>query len=372
MKNLLLLLGLCLTLHFGAWAQGPCSQINPTYQTQVFAGSQIFSLKDIAYSDGPDAKQRQKLDLYFPPTALSQNCPNHPLVMLIHGGGFRGGDKWMLEKHAKILARHGYLVVVPNYRLNLCNTANIECEDCNEHQDCYDFSLGCSQCNVLSEMNGNVHIIDRSWYKASQDCLAALHYAYTFYTDIMKLHVTKSFVWGASAGAVTALHLTYASQSEVDNYDPAISAQLGPLDRYFHSGVNYSVNIHGCVAQSGALMEAGFINNNDQAHLLMFHGDCDKAVPYCRTYCTNPNVRNMYGSAYIANHITNNGITSLNRHLLAFINTNNGHELDVHIAIMYIWTIAHFSSIITGTVPANTDTTYDINSGTGSNMPACN
>ena len=63
--------------------------------------------KDIAY--GEDDKQ--KFDVYFPSTA------NSAAVIVIHGGGWWQGDKKKENKVPKALAKKGYLVLVPNYRL---------------------------------------------------------------------------------------------------------------------------------------------------------------------------------------------------------------------------------------------------------------
>jgi acetyl esterase/lipase len=64
--------------------------------------------RDLAYNDHP----RQRLDIYLPATD-----PPHPTVVLIHGGGFRFGDKRIHFEMARYLVAQGYAVVAPNYRL---------------------------------------------------------------------------------------------------------------------------------------------------------------------------------------------------------------------------------------------------------------
>ena len=68
-------------------------------------------VRDIAY--GPDAAQR--LDVYLPehPTAA-------PVIFLVHGGGWRRGDKAMGSVVTNKVARwlpQGYVVISVNYRL---------------------------------------------------------------------------------------------------------------------------------------------------------------------------------------------------------------------------------------------------------------
>ena len=54
----------------------------------------------------------QRLDLYMPVGA-----PNPPVVMVIHGGSWRGGDEKQLPKLNWYLARRGYAVAAISYRL---------------------------------------------------------------------------------------------------------------------------------------------------------------------------------------------------------------------------------------------------------------
>lgn len=72
---------------------------------------------NVPYFEGADADaKRHLLDLYFP-----RNCENFPVVMFVHGGGWRHGDKDFLGiyiKLGKALARQGIGVAVPNYRLS--------------------------------------------------------------------------------------------------------------------------------------------------------------------------------------------------------------------------------------------------------------
>ncbi|GBD36371.1 Carboxylesterase NlhH [bacterium HR36] len=74
----------------------------------VPAGTQV--LRDLAYV--PNGHERQKLDLYLP----KEGARPLPLVVWIHGGGWRAGSKegvpllWLLER--------GYAVASVNYRLS--------------------------------------------------------------------------------------------------------------------------------------------------------------------------------------------------------------------------------------------------------------
>ena len=64
---------------------------------------------DVPY--GKDAKQR--MDLYFP----VQKASNAPVLLFLHGGGFREGDRKQYGYVAEPFAKQGILTVVASYRL---------------------------------------------------------------------------------------------------------------------------------------------------------------------------------------------------------------------------------------------------------------
>lgn len=65
---------------------------------------------DVAYGD--DARHR--LDVYGPGAPVDGGAP---VLVFLHGGGFIRGDKTHRAHVAHYFARHGVLVIVPNYRL---------------------------------------------------------------------------------------------------------------------------------------------------------------------------------------------------------------------------------------------------------------
>jgi len=69
-------------------------------------------VKDIEYARADSISLR--LDLYFPGIAR----PPYPLVVWIHGGGWRAGNKAPLPPHAATLLERGYAVASINYRLS--------------------------------------------------------------------------------------------------------------------------------------------------------------------------------------------------------------------------------------------------------------
>ncbi len=88
------------------------------YYSKQFDVSAIQILTDIPYGEkvGQGGRRTKLLvDLFLPPNASEDN--RQPLIILIHGGGFRNGVK---EKHHDWAAEYatlGYVAVCINYRL---------------------------------------------------------------------------------------------------------------------------------------------------------------------------------------------------------------------------------------------------------------
>lgn len=66
------------------------------------------AITDIAYGALP----RQKLDVYRP-----QEPGPHPVIVFFYGGGWESGERGPYRFVAESLTRHGYVVVIPDYRV---------------------------------------------------------------------------------------------------------------------------------------------------------------------------------------------------------------------------------------------------------------
>lgn len=69
--------------------------------------------ENIKYHDGKDAdKVRHLLDVYEP-----KQVKNAPVLIYVHGGTWRSGNKDLYEPLGKLLAEQGIITVIINYRL---------------------------------------------------------------------------------------------------------------------------------------------------------------------------------------------------------------------------------------------------------------
>ncbi len=94
---------LCLHLAFAA----------PSVKAQQAAPAQadVKTETDVVYGTAGDAKLM--LDAYYP----ANGAGKHPAIVLIHGGGWSGGDKKFYAPMGKALAAKGYSAFSINYRL---------------------------------------------------------------------------------------------------------------------------------------------------------------------------------------------------------------------------------------------------------------
>lgn len=68
---------------------------------------------DVAYGD----LKAQVMDIYLPGQLESGGSNGNPAILHFHGGAWKKGDKGMLRGASNALARMGYAVFTPNYRL---------------------------------------------------------------------------------------------------------------------------------------------------------------------------------------------------------------------------------------------------------------
>lgn len=172
--------------------------------------------KDLLYREIEDRKGNLlslKMDIYQP---SEDSLEKRPLLVLIHGGGFRGGSKEAMKLRCEAFARFGYVTASINYRLS----AN------------------------------HVTVFEDAIKDAVSDAQHAIDYLRT-HADLYRVDVQQIFVGGSSAGGITAVHLGmedsswdktgikgiidlwgafFGKDEEIDSKDPAVCIIHGELD----------------------------------------------------------------------------------------------------------------------------------------------
>ncbi len=84
--------------------------IEPVYNTPIEGVSDnTIAYKDLGY-------RSLKMDVFFPEGNRTKKLPT---ILLVHGGGWRSGDRSLQAPMAKALAKRGYVTAVMDYRLSL-------------------------------------------------------------------------------------------------------------------------------------------------------------------------------------------------------------------------------------------------------------
>jgi lysophospholipase L1-like esterase/predicted esterase len=210
--------------------------------------SRIDTLSDVPFhrSMGLSGQMQQHLlDVYLPPR--EDTLLKRPLMIFIHGGGFRNNTKVGAFNGLVCtgLAQRGYVAASIDYRLGI-DSANTD------------------------------EAYFEAFVRAVQDAKAAVRYlkenAIAFRIDTAQV-----FIMGSSAGAMTALGVAYLEQHEVPRSISSRWGLLDPLEPSISSRVNGVVNCWGALTNL-SLMKEGDVP------VFSIHGEMDKTVPFDSSY----------------------------------------------------------------------------------------
>lgn len=239
------------------------------YRDQVYSSSQLTILDDVPYAqplsqvgygiyyftsqthytNGPGFT----MDLHYPdPNKVGTK--KRPLVIMLSGGGFVNvGD---MEYEAKDMARRGYVVAVVRYR----TWSSVDNGTC---------------------LSGGAQL---GLYWAIQDTRAAVRYLKALNSNVIDNN--KIFIYGGSAGAISALTAAFMDKSEFLTIPDiaSITSVYGGIDSRTLPGVGSSYqfdgSIKGVAAASGGLLYNPDIYFDNNIPLYMMHNEKDVLVPY--------------------------------------------------------------------------------------------
>ena len=158
----------------------------------------IVTTLNVAYGKSKNDKgrlQTHTLDIYQPGNDPLQA---RPVIVLIHGGGFRSGNKNDMASYAKLYAQYGYVAVSINYRLA---TKKI----------------------IFSPDDANfVAALDN----AKEDAFGAVRW---LRANAAQWRIDKGRIalLGYSAGAVTALSVNFDQQTQRQENNAALDQSIG-------------------------------------------------------------------------------------------------------------------------------------------------
>lgn len=248
----------------------------------VFNLNEIDTLGDIVYGQNINwLGQNVILDAIIAyPNFSSDTLIKRPFLLLIHGGGFYTGDKYILKPITLDFAMKGYVCASISYRLGWNTGGN--------PFDC----------------NGDGYSLVKAIYRTMQDTKAAFRF-FSANANQFRIDTSYMFVGGISAGAVISLLIPFLKQDYVNTLYPNLINELGYLDSATN---NYKINfrVKSVISSSGGILDTSLITYSKAIPILMFHGTADNNVPYGTGYAYScPNYILTQGSLEIKRRMTN-------------------------------------------------------------------
>ncbi|MBN4062295.1 carboxylesterase family protein [Bacteroidales bacterium AH-315-I05] len=235
----------------------PCNSLR--YQQPIF--DSIIKTADVVYGNAPrlttvyinentTVDMDLKMDIFQP---YDDTLSKRPAVILAFGGGFLIGGKEDEDIQATCdsLAKRGYVTASIQYRLGM---------------------------NIVSSNSG-----ERAVYRGTQDFSAALRFIKEF-ADSLRIDTNYIFIGGVSAGAISALHLTFGEEVDrpASTYGWSGIIPAPDLGCMNCSGNNYqhSTRAKALINCWGAIGFTNWIELSDSTPIISFHGNFDLVVPY--------------------------------------------------------------------------------------------
>lgn len=240
-KKVLALLALLSTFHLG--------QGQKRFKEKIFADVNLQT--DIQYGEAINLKganEALKLDVYLPPA--TDTMKKRPLVIFIHGGGFKNNTKTGTFSTALCngFAQRGYVSASIDYRLGV-------------------------------DKSGTARDYPEALYRAQQDGKAAIRF-FRRYADKYGIDTSRIYITGSSAGSKTCLAVAYMDQDEIPK--EIDQRRWGTLEG--NSGnPGHSSKVAGVMNCWGAIIDYKWINKGD-APLFNTAGTADQTVPYDSSY----------------------------------------------------------------------------------------
>ncbi len=221
----------------------------------------------VLYSENAELANGSTVDLYLTYyTPVEDTCTNRPLLILLHGGGYIGGDRFNMLDVALDFARRGWVTASIDYRLGW---------------------LGETYCPV------DQHETIRAYYRSILDCRDTIDFLIAEAPQL-GIDTNRIFLGGWSAGAYAAIGAAYLTQPEEL---PAACYELTPItvgtntiERPALPLITTTKPIKGVLSLAGACFDYSIINTGEPP-LLMFNNITDEAIiPYdeCAPWWVEP------------------------------------------------------------------------------------
>ena len=278
------------------------------YLTPTFEGVKM--TPDVLYGEAlsvDDTIVRLRMDIFEPEGDTEEA---RPLMVLVHGGSFVGGDRRdpLMMALCQDFARKGYVTVTMSYRLGI-NYANF-----------LRLSDELTQANLRAVQDHNAAV--RFFYKSARD-----------EGNPYRIDTTRIISGGVSAGAIATLHShLFTDVSKAPANIAQFLENLGGLEGGNNGSPGYPYKAVGLFNMMGAILDTTLISVTD-VPTISFHGDTDVVVPYAQGFATfnGINVVQVQGSSLVHQRLTSLGVATE-----LYTYPGIGHELVVDSARMVV------------------------------------
>ncbi|HMX03732.1 MAG TPA: carboxylesterase family protein [Chitinophagales bacterium] len=233
------------------------------------------------------------LDIAFPDQTVDP-MEKRPLIVLVHGGGFWGGEKESFSYHLQELAKNGYVVAAINYRKGWMGSP-LDCD-------------------------GDPNSLSLAIYRGMQDTHAAIRFLVAN-ADVYGIDTANIFAGGESAGVYAVMNAYYLTQDDWESYNPGYG--------YLYGDINASTNeytttfkLKGILNMWGGMVDTAFVSVNEAVPSIAFYGMSDGVIPPGHgniQYCEN--FAEIFGALGLSEFYNNNNICNVLHQ-----NPTEGHE----------------------------------------------
>lgn len=201
-----------------------------------------------------------RMDVYKP---VGDDVATRPLLVALHGGAFVGGGRDDMDELCQWYAARGYVAATVSYRLGFTPPDGMP----------------------VPYTYDDAEVI-RAAYRASQDVKGAIRFLRLRHA-LDSTSTENVFVYGVSAGGITALEVTYlADATEKPAWCGALAPtgttiavarpDLGTIDGDLNTGADHSVKA--CVSLLGAMLDTTMVDAASNPALFMYHQTGDPVV----------------------------------------------------------------------------------------------
>ncbi|HMW67358.1 MAG TPA: alpha/beta hydrolase [Chitinophagaceae bacterium] len=282
-------------------------------------GMPLVNQMNVQYGVAPDTSGNNVnllLDIYFPPAATT--AKKYPLFVMIHGGGYVGGDKNGNADECRVMADSGFIAVSINYRLG--------------------WRKGAGNCN------GDTADLNKAMYRGLQDAHAALRFLVSKKNEYA-IDENWIFIGGSSAGGNIALNTAYINPMVAMQAFPGLNTLLGAINTSGNS-LTTSFSIKGVCNMWGALKDSSLVSSGNAIPQISFHGMMDNVVPYDFGRFQNcPNYIFMSGSLSLHRQLVR-----FNKSVITHLSVTGGHgPVEFSVPFMMSNTACFFKKIMKST-----------------------